>query len=97
MAEMLLEGYFDSLFTKAKRAGGPFVEYARNPRENDDAVDCIAALIEELGFRVPILARSDGRLWDAGIGGTAADPAKGRARPPGAQTISDDNLSAGIV
>ena len=40
------------------------VEYARNPRKNDHAVDKIAAAIREFGFRVPILAKSDGSLVD---------------------------------
>ena len=40
------------------------VEYARNPRKNDHAVDKIAAAIREFGFRVPVLAKSDGSLVD---------------------------------
>jgi DNA modification methylase len=40
------------------------IEYARNPRKNDHAVDRIAAAIHEFGFRVPILAKSDGSLID---------------------------------
>ena len=35
------------------------IEYARNPRKNDHAVDRVAAAIREFGFRVPILAKSD--------------------------------------
>ncbi len=41
-----------------------FVEYTRNPRRNDHAVDRTAAAIGEFGFRVPILARSDGLVVD---------------------------------
>lgn len=40
------------------------IEYARNPRKNDHAVDSIAAAIREFGFRVPILAKSDGTVID---------------------------------
>jgi ParB-like chromosome segregation protein Spo0J len=40
------------------------VEYARNPRRNDQAVAPIAAAIREYGFRVPILAQSDGLVVD---------------------------------
>lgn len=40
------------------------VEYARNPRKNDHAVDGVAAAIREFGFRVPIVAKSDGLVVD---------------------------------
>lgn len=40
------------------------VEYARNPRKNDHAVDKVAAAIKEFGFKVPIIAKSDGSLVD---------------------------------
>ena len=40
------------------------IEYARNPRKNDHAVDRVASAIREFGFRVPILAKSDGSLID---------------------------------
>jgi ParB-like chromosome segregation protein Spo0J len=40
------------------------IEYARNPRKNDHAVEKIAAAIHEFGFRVPILAKSDGLVID---------------------------------
>lgn len=40
------------------------IEYARNPRKNDHAVDQIAGAIREFGFRVPILAKSDGLVVD---------------------------------
>jgi len=40
------------------------VEYAGNPRVNDHAVAQCAAAIKEFGFRVPILARSDGTVID---------------------------------
>ena len=40
------------------------IEYARNPRKNDHAVDKVAAAIREFGFRVPILAKSDKTIID---------------------------------
>lgn len=40
------------------------VEYARNPRKNDHAVDRVAAAIREFGFRVPVVAKSDGTVID---------------------------------
>lgn len=40
------------------------IPYDRNPRVNDHAVDKIAAAIKEYGFRVPIVAKSDGLIVD---------------------------------
>jgi hypothetical protein len=40
------------------------VEYARNPRKNDDKVDRMVAAIREFGFRIPICAKSDGTVVD---------------------------------
>jgi ParB-like chromosome segregation protein Spo0J len=40
------------------------IPYARNPRKNDQAVEQVAAAIKEFGFRVPIVAKSDGLLVD---------------------------------
>ncbi|GHT98690.1 methyltransferase [Alphaproteobacteria bacterium] len=40
------------------------VEYARNPRKNDDVVDKMVACIKEFGFRIPIVAKSDGTVVD---------------------------------
>ena len=40
------------------------IPYARNPRRNDHVVDRMAAVIGEFGFRLPVLARSDGTLVD---------------------------------
>jgi hypothetical protein len=36
------------------------IPYARNPRKNDHAVDRIASAIREFGFKVPIIAKSNG-------------------------------------
>ena len=41
-----------------------FIPYARNPRKNDTAVDRMCASIREFGFKVPVLARSDGTVVD---------------------------------
>ena len=40
------------------------VEYARNPRKNDAAVDRMCASIAEFGFKIPVLARSTGEVVD---------------------------------
>jgi hypothetical protein len=40
------------------------IEYARNPRKNDSAVDRMCASIREFGFKIPILARSDSEVVD---------------------------------
>src|ERR1700692_1911891 len=40
------------------------VEYPRNPRKNDKAVDRMCASIREFGFKIPVLARSDGEVVD---------------------------------
>ena len=39
-------------------------EYEKNPRQNDHAVDQVAAAIKEYGFRVPVVAKSDGTVVD---------------------------------
>ena len=41
-----------------------FVFYARNPRKNDAAVDRMCSSIREFGFKIPVLARSDGEVVD---------------------------------
>jgi len=38
--------------------------YARNPRKNDSAIDRMCASIREFGFKIPVLARSDGEVVD---------------------------------
>ena len=40
------------------------VAYARNPRRNDEQVERMASAIREFGFRIPIVARSDGGVVD---------------------------------
>src|SRR5579863_8196998 len=41
-----------------------FVAYVRNPRKNDAAVDRMCSSIREFGFKIPVLARSDGTVVD---------------------------------
>ena len=40
------------------------VPYIRNPRKNDAAVDRMASSIREFGFKIPVLARSNGEVVD---------------------------------
>ena len=41
-----------------------FVPYSRNPRAYDGAVDRMAASIQEFGFTIPVLGRSNGEVVD---------------------------------
>src|SRR3954462_16030586 len=43
---------------------GRLVHYARNPRKNDGAVDRMCSSFREFGFKIPVLARSDGTVVD---------------------------------
>ncbi len=40
------------------------IPYARNPRKNDTAVEQMCGAIKEFGFRIPIVAKSDGTVVD---------------------------------
>src|SRR5258706_12210506 len=40
------------------------VFYARNPRKNDAVVDRMCSSIREFGFKIPVLARSNGDVVD---------------------------------
>jgi DNA modification methylase len=40
------------------------IEYARNPRKNDAVVDRMVGCIKEFGFRIPVVAKSDGSVVD---------------------------------
>lgn len=40
------------------------VPYCRNPRKNEEQVDRMASAIKEFGFRIPIVAKSDGSVVD---------------------------------
>jgi ParB-like chromosome segregation protein Spo0J len=48
------------------------VPYARNPRKNDAVVDRMIASIKEFGFKVPILAKSNGSIIDGHLRAKAA-------------------------
>jgi DNA modification methylase len=52
------------------------IPYARNPRKNDDAVPRMAGLIKEFGFKVPIVAKSDGSVIDGHLRLKAAQKLK---------------------
>jgi len=40
------------------------IPYSRNPRKNDAAVDQMAGSIKEFGFKIPVLALSNGEVVD---------------------------------
>lgn len=40
------------------------IPYARNPRKNDAQVDRMVSAIKEFGFRIPVVAKSDGTVVD---------------------------------
>jgi DNA modification methylase len=40
------------------------IPYAKNPRKNDSAVERMCSSIEEFGFKIPCLVRSDGEVID---------------------------------
>ena len=44
-----------------------FVPYSRSLRKNDHAVDQMAASIQQFGFKIPILTRSDGVVVDGDL------------------------------
>ena len=48
------------------------VFYVRNPRKNDSAVDRMCGSIREFGFKIPVLARSNGEVVDGHLGLKAA-------------------------
>ena len=52
---------------------GRLIPYARNPRRNDAVVDRMCAAIREFGFRIPIVARSDGTVVDGHLRLKAAE------------------------
>jgi DNA modification methylase len=69
------------------------IPYARNPRRNDHVVDRMAAAIAEFGFRLPVLARSDGTLVDGHLRLKAAQRL-GLSRVP---VVLADDLSAAQI
>src|SRR5256886_8756694 len=46
------------------RPTSSLIPYARNPRKNDAVVDQMVASIREFGFKIPVLAKSDGSVID---------------------------------
>lgn len=43
---------------------GRLIPYARNPRKNDEVVEKMVSAIREFGFRIPVVAKSDGTVVD---------------------------------
>ena len=46
------------------RPTNSLIEYGKNPRKNDDVVDKMVGAMKEFGFRIPIVAKSDGSVID---------------------------------
>ncbi|KAF5269416.1 hypothetical protein FQR65_LT14972 [Abscondita terminalis] len=65
------------------------VEYERNPRKNDDVVNRMCASIREFGFRIPIVAKSDGTVVDGHLRLKAARKLGMESIP----VVLSDNLS----
>lgn len=63
--------------------------YANNPRNNDEAVDPVASSIGEFGFKVPIVATSDGEIINGHTRWKAAKKLKLKTVP----VIIADDLS----
>ena len=69
--------------------------YARNPRKNDHAVEKAASWIKEFGFRVPILAKSDGSIIDGHLRLKAAKKLKMKEIPvTNADDMTDVQIKA---
>ncbi len=51
---------------------GRLIPYARNPRKNDEQVDKMIGAIREFGFRLPVMAKSDGTVIDGHLRPKAA-------------------------
>ena len=71
------------------------IPYARNPRRNDHVVDRMAAVIGEFGFRLPVLARSDGTLVDGHLRLKAAQRLGLSLRPLGLGLAESERQAAG--
>lgn len=69
------------------------IDYARNPRKNDAVVDKMCSAIREFGFRIPIVAKSDGSVVDGHLRLKAAQKL-GLAEVPVA--LADDLTDAQI-
>jgi hypothetical protein len=72
-----------------------FIEYARNPRRNDEVVDKMVAAIKEFGFRIPIIAKSDGLIVDGHLRLKAARKLGLKMLPVAlADELTDDQIKA---
>jgi site-specific DNA-methyltransferase (adenine-specific) len=71
------------------------IPYARNPRINDHAVEQMAGVISEFGFRIPIIARSSGEVVDGHLRLKAAHKLGLTTIPVAlADTLSDAQIKA---
>lgn len=72
---------------------GRLIPYARNPRKNDAQVDRMTSAIREFGFKIPILAKSDGTVIDGHLRLKAAHKLGMQAVPV---TTADDLTDAQV-
>lgn len=71
------------------------IPYTRNPRKNDDQVDKMCAAIREFGFRIPVVAKSDGTVVDGHLRLKAARQLGLKHVPVAlADELSDDQVKA---
>lgn len=57
---------------------GWLTPYENNPRNNDEAVEPVANSISEFGFKVPIVATSDGEIINGNMSRACTDGKTGR-------------------
>ena len=70
-----------------------FIEYENNPRKNDHAVDQMCRAISEMGFKVPVIAKSNGLVVDGHLRLKAARKMQLRTLPV---VLADDLSEAQI-
>ena len=70
-----------------------FIEYENNPRKNDHAVDQMCRAISEMGFKVPVIAKSNGLVIDGHLRLKAARKMQLRTLPV---VLADDLSEAQI-
>lgn len=69
--------------------------YPNNPRDNDEAIDKMVASLGEFGFRIPIIAKSDGEIVDGHLRYKAAVKMGMKAVPvTRADELSDAQIKA---
>jgi ParB-like chromosome segregation protein Spo0J len=72
-----------------------FVQYTRNPRKNDGQVGRMADAIREFGFRIPVVAKSDGTLVDGHLRLKSAKALGMKTIPVAlADDLTDDQIRA---